>query len=36
MARVGTEVFHGIIACDGDGASAWRVAVLFHHLVTGP
>jgi len=36
MARVGVEEFHVLIACDGDGASAWRVAELVHHLVTAP
>jgi len=36
MARVGAEEFHVLIVCDGDGASAWRVAELIHHLVTAP
>jgi len=36
MARFGVEEFHVLIACDGDGGSAWRVAELIHHLVTAP
>ena len=36
MARVGVDEFHVLIGCDGDAASAWRVAELMLHLVTAP
>ncbi|MFL5619585.1 MAG: putative bifunctional diguanylate cyclase/phosphodiesterase [Gemmatimonadaceae bacterium] len=36
MARMGADEFHVLIECDGDAASAWRVAELMLHLVTAP
>ena len=36
LARVGADEFHALVACDGDAASAWRVAELMLHLVTAP